>query len=710
AFLPWLEDPNWAKDAGDSRAALVRALAEVTIPESVPGLIKILDERAVQSRQSNSAIGNANVSIARAMSAMQAAANAARVPANPMANVANEVVRTVGDGSAGVAYPYRSPAITALAKQKDSRANPALRRILPEAESYERSMVVKALLDCGGFSVPEELDALELGIKAESGDAGDGDGYTNTNSYYEQRSGPVTPAQIKLLLSQQLMQSTEISDDLARAIVDRIEALDSRDPKLAAGYRRAILRWQNAVINILLLRDLKRDIAGADTIVRLLGQRKDLREKQSSDVFDLKTGRPAGVGIAACILDDANDYAAILESGETETRIAMLGCARLLRVPLDVNKVAENLTSPDQLLQIAAERYLESEDSIEARRFVLARHPGEAKILGATTAFYVDETAGNTSEYLWSLYQSLGDNSLYYGWGGSGNDEELKGVEKRLQDEVKKDGDLLGVYSYDGNYIRIYKDRVIYSWDEDDSRYHERPLDREEFDEIKAYLAGNKVDLLPPFVGCGGGYCTAKELLMLGKNGGRRVYVSGDDGPGGGYQFFAGLEKYFEQLKKTRATLKYGLSREIPGLEILLASEDLKAATVWKGTDLRVVASDTAVRKKVDAEIDGTSGGEGENAVDEGVVTNENVPKKAVSADDRRYEGYSWYKVADGQTAGIAAQPPDVEYIPMHDGLGVAASDEQWKARSGGIEIRTSDEGLFKVFGGRLYKVRDGSF
>ena len=324
------------------------------------------------------------------------------------------------------------------------------------------------------------MDALEAGIKAE-GSAEVGDPAANTNAYYyaaNSRPGNITAAETKQLLSQQLMGASEISDELARAIVDRIELLDSKDPKLAGGYRRAILRWQNAVINLLLLSDVKRDIAGPDTIVRLLGQRKDLREKQSSDVSDLRTGKPAGVGIAACILDDTNDYEAILDSGETETRIAMLACARLLRVPLPVSKVAENLKSPNQLLQLAAERYLESEDSVEARLTVLARHPNEARIMGATTAFYTDQTTGSESEYLWMLYQSLGDNSLYYGWGGSGNDDELKTVEKRLQDEVKKDADLLGVYAYDGNYIRIYKDRVIFSWDEDESRYRERPLNK----------------------------------------------------------------------------------------------------------------------------------------------------------------------------------------------------------------------------------------
>ena len=705
ALLPWLEDPNWAVDTGDTRAAIVRKLADYQIPESVPGLIKILDEKSVQQVSAASMAANSMANAANAM-ANVVIGRRSSLPANTMASSSNSAYY-----GPAVTYPYRAAAVSALSKQKDSRAVPALRRILPYGESYERSMIVKALLDCGGFTVAEQMDALEAGIKAEGG-AEAGDPAANTNAYYYNanvRPGNITPTETKLLLSQQLMGAAEISDELARAIVDRIESLDARDPKLAAGYRRAILRWQNAVINILLLRDLKRDIAGPDTIVRLLGQRKNLREQQSSDVSDLRTGKPAGVGIAACILDDPNDYAAILESGETETRIAMLACARLLRVPLTVGKVAENLKSQNQLLQLAAERYLESEDSVEARLTVLARHPNEARIMGATTAFYTDEATGSESEYLWMLYQSLGDNSLYYGWGGSGNDAELKAVEKRLQDEVKKDADLLGVYAYDGNYIRIYKDRVIFSWDEDESRYRERALNKEEYDEIRGYLAGNKVDELPPFVACGGGYCMAKELVMLGKNGGRRVYVNGGEAPGGdSYPFFVGLENYFERLKKTRATLKYALSREIPGLEILLASDELKVSTVWKGTDLRVAASETAVRKKVESEIQ-ASDPDGDVANDEG-ISDENVQKKAVSAEKRRFEGFSWYTVVNGEVGGIAGQPPDVEFIPIQDGLGVPASDEQWKARAGDVEIRTSPEGLFKVVRGKLTKLHDGAY
>ena len=138
----------------------------------------------------------------------------------------------------------------------------------------------------------------------------------------------------------------------------------------------------------------------------------------------------------------------------------------------------------------------------------------------------------------------------------------------------------------------------------------------------------------------------------------------------------------------------------------MLASDDLKAATVWKGTDLRVAASETAVRKKVETETE-VSDPDGDNN-SENQVSDESVQKKAVSADKRRYEGFSWYKVVDGEVAGIANQPPDVEFIPIQDGLGIPASNEQWKSRSPEVEIRTSEEGLFKVVRGRATKIRDG--
>ena len=714
-FLPWLEDPKWAVDGGDlsgSRGFIVQKLSEYQIPESVPGLLKVLDEKQVQMRiAANTVIRDPQFFPS----------------ANSMAN-ANATAGSTRDGTSETYYPYRFQAVSALAKQKDGRAVPALRRVLSEVDSYQLYGVISAILECGGFSIPEQLTALDATVKtlpdttsnstaANAPFIVDRDEFSqvlaNLNSGGKPR--PITPAEIRIILGQQITQASEISDELARAIVDRIEVLDTKDVRMAAAYRTLILKWKNPVFSVLLLRDLKRDAADAVTIVQLLSRRKELREKLPSDVIELQTGKPVAVGVAACILEDLPGFDTILESGDAEAKTAMLACARLIRAPLPVVKVAENLNAPSQLLQTAAERYLEAEDSVEARAFVLARHQNKAKILGATSAFFVEGAAEENVPYLWELFQSVGNDSLYNGWSGSGNDAEIKAVEKRLQDEVKKDNDLVGVYAYDSNYIRIYKDRAIFSWDEDDSRYRERPLTQYEFEDIKSYLTTNKVNELAPFLSCGGEYCGAKELLMLGRNGGRRVYMnSGGYGPAARPTsgFFAGLDKYFADLKLTRATLKYALSREIPGLEILLASDELHAETVWKnGDDLRVAAGLVSVRKKLQADIENIVSAAEPAEDDSNGDENQEARRAALLASikKRQYDGYGWYKVANGDFAA-SAQPPQVEFMPLRDALSVQPASGQWKARVGDVEVRTSEEGIFKVVRGKLVKLRAGNY
>ena len=195
---------------------------------------------------------------------------------------------------------------------------------------------------------------------------------------------------------------------------------------------------------------------------------------------------------------------------------------------------------------------------------------------------------------------------------------------------------------------------------------------------------------------------------MLSKNGGRRVYMTDAGMSAGGYEFFAGLEKYFTDLRKTTGVLKYQLSREVPGLEVVMESEDLHAATVWKsGADLRVVASETAVRDKVKQEIEDLDEDGAQPPTDQYVET---TAKKQALREKTMYQGYSWYKITDGKVDGISSQPPEAEYIPMRDGLAVQPSDEQWKARAGGVEIRTSAEGIFKVIRGNLTKFRTGDY
>ena len=151
-----------------------------------------------------------------------------------------------------------------------------------------------------------------------------------------------------------------------------------------------------------------------------------------------------------------------------------------------------------------------------------------------------------------------------------------------------------------------------------------------------------------------------------------------------------------------------GLCTRVPGLEIVLAADDLNAVAVWKeGADFRVAASEKVVREKIKKEIDGDETDENAPVAD---YSEETEVKKVEQRAKRRYEGYAWYKIADGEIAGITSQPPQFEFLPMRDGLTVQANDEQWKARLADLEVRASSDGLFKVVRGRLTKLRDGDY
>lgn len=730
ALLPWLEDPKWLPAAGNdpgglsdsSRGAVIRKLAEIKMPESVPALIELLDEKERRVIDTNT---NA---------AVNAAVNAASAAANAVANAANSVttVRTDRFTRLGVtnttsnstrsrngveieSYPYRSAAVSALKKQADARAIPALRRLLPFDDSYERGNVVAALLASGGFTTAEQLAALDSAAKGVRQDLDDEEalaGGADPEDLYRGRYGsnananagprPASAAEINQLLGQHVLQLETISDDLARGIVGRIEALDGKDAAMAQAYRRMALRWPNAVINRMLLSDVKRDKADSETVLRLLAQRKHLRETMSADVSDLRNGRPAGNGFAACIFEDTYAYDSLLAGSDAEAKAALFACARLMRIPLPLPAVAANLSSPNAMLATAAERYLESEDSAEARGIVLSRHPGEAKILGATSAFFVEGVPERYAGQLWELYRTIGNNSLYNGWVGSHNDNELTKREMSLREEVKKDDTLVGIYSYEDNFIRIHKDRVVFSWEEDESRYRERPLSKPEFDEITAYFADKRVDELTPFLMCGGEYCEARELVMVGRNGGRRVYMNGEP-----LEFFIWLDRYFAALKKAPATLKYAMSREVEGLEVLVATEELEALTVWKqGSDLRFAATQTSVRKAIEDELEKLR----EDHEDADLENYEaRLAKMTALTEKRQWDGFGWHSLVSGEIAS-ASQPPGVGYIPPQDAHAVKATHERWKTVAGQVEIRTSEEGLFKLSGGRLVNVRKGNY
>ncbi len=710
ALLPWLENPEWAQEVSGERRRIIAALTNIKLPESVPGLIAVLNEKQTVQNYSSNMMMNSNT--------MAMNVNRPTVVANGYQ----------------YDYAYRSEAVSALAMQKDFRAIAPLRDILQQVEGWQIGNVVRALLASGGFSIPEQVEALELTAKNYGRDPGNVDinetpvefdakkmPYIDVpsppppptrmsansvavavNSYFVNRLS--NPADIKPILGQQIASQTEPDESLVTALVARIRILDEKDPPTAYGLRKIMLNWRGAAINAMLMRDVRDNKAEVDTVVKLLSLRKDLRENQWNDIADMRNGSPTAFGISTCFMENPSEYDGLLQSENVEAKTAMLACARLIRASLPVAKVAENLKSPNKTLALAAERYLETEDSPAAQNFVLAMHPNEAKILGAKKVFLPDDAPATSSSFLPALFASIeslsGIENYYY----DESADDLAGGEKRLQKELKEDAELLGVYTYDDNFIRIYKDKAVFSWQSDKARFRERDLSKEEFEGFKNYLASENVNELPPFyTGCEES-CEEKELLMLGRNGGRRIYLLGDESP----KFFGGLANIFERMREPPAKLRYALEKKVKGLEILFEDENLNAETVWKnGADFRVLTSDAARREQIDKELQKQ---EVEEEKKDDVDYEQLWTVRRTRRARREYENFAWHRVVDGKLGDLADQPGQVEFIQMFDGSTVPAAKGQWKARTATFEIRADAEGLYKVIGGRATKIAEGYY
>jgi HEAT repeat protein len=725
ALLPWLEDPKWIEIPDDSspRIQMVMFLATTKMPESLPGLIAALDEK-----------GTREMTYGPGANAMSNSANAiANTEMVVVTNTNSNRSRSTNSSAVRVEtyYPLREYAVRALATQADSRAIPALRRLLTTATDYQRNEIIGALFNCGGFSVPEQVNALEAFARLIP--AGDstvvnfGAFSNSANSsplYYAQMAMAEAASRmdssgegrtnINFVLGSMVATTTEPSELLARATIDRIEELSKRDPQTSQTLRRIIVGWKGLAVSSLLLRDLKNGNADSDDIVRLLTERKLLREKLIQDVSDARSGTPIAAAIASCILEDPADHEAIINGKNVEARTALYACARLVRAPLPLAKVVEDLSSTDQNLKAAAELYLESEDSLEARNTILSQFPNEAKVLGATTCFPGKDNKREVTPQLLGLFMSTSGRQAasYFAYEGGCSASDVLDSETPLRKEVREDENLLGLYAYQDNFVRIYKDKVVFSWQNDPARYHERNLRPAEFDALRQLLSAANISELKPFLACGQGCGEARELLMIGRQGGRRVFVRTDRQP----VIFSELEKLLAEFRSEPGDLKYTLSKQVPGLEVLFANDDLEAQTVWKqGSDLRAVISNKAVLQKIEAEIEqmrqSIYSQDDEDIVEEPDKSSEPPYVRLERMRQRRqYEGYSWHQILSGKVGAQAAQPPGLDYIPNLDGLPVLATQESWKARSGGFEIRTDDSGVYRSADGKLTQILKGYY
>jgi HEAT repeats len=671
ALLPWLNNPAWAKESDDNeRYDYISALADIDFPQAIPGLIR--------------------------------------------------VVQNESGGKRGLAA-------VALAKYKDARAIPALRFALQDEKNIEnRKEVINALIACGGIGDDEQMTSLEAFATLSSTPEGLEriENYENASGEEEDEDEEddedgkkLPPLPLNIIVGKFIAEQTEPGEGVAARAVERLKVLRKTKPLVAKVLAEIIKNWKGRVVYLETMRQIKTGEADVDMVLNLLANREDARRKIPNEIISLRATDGAARGIGACLSEDAGEFSSILNQADAETRIAMFSCARLTRAKLPVADVGALLKSENAQLALAAERYLQAEDSVQARTLVLSRHAGEAVILGARQAFVpLDVKNDYKSQALNQLFYSVADR-VYV----PKEVAEIKKAEENLRAEIKENAELLVVYALlpddaaGRHVVRVYKNRIVYSFYEDTARYRERDLTPEEYERFYQFLLANNIDGLAGFQSdCD--TCESSEFVMFGKGGGRRVFFDTYRMP----KQMEAMKELFYSFAKGNLRLHYYLSDKLKNLEVLFADENFSALAVWKkDADLRVLVEDKAKKIEILKNLNEQEKAENLAAGDNEDAASASARYEARQARrrDAEFAHLSWRAFAAGNLGSVLPQPleaqvlPDETQVPPIDGI--SKMPRSWQVRAGNFEIRdgTSPHGLYKISRGQTpVKIRDGYY
>ncbi len=605
-LLPWLSNPAWLKETPNGRLRLIQSMAHIDIPESVPGLIAILESDDSEDSYE------------------------------------------------------RSYAAKSLAKYKDPRAAPALRKALAEEKNkYQRENIIEGLLACQGLSETELLEALEAyaaKLTTEEGRAEMG------------RQGPPDeePLPVQLSIGRYFTTITEVPEALVNAVLARAENLKSENPALAKALIEIVHEWQGSNIDLDMIRRIANGSADASTINKALARKPKFHESLRPEIQTLSAASGIAQGVGAVLLEDGAMAQAILTSRDQAAQIALLACSRLTQMPLPIELVGPLLRGRNSLLTLAAETYLLAEDSREARELLWKHHPNRAFITGwRERPFY------------------LPANII----GG------MDRVEKQLQAELFNENapsEILALLVDDEHspmVLRIYPDKAVFTQYEDQARYRERTLSKAEVSAFKEYVTMEGVaDRGPTIESCHHG-CPSSEFLALTKETGRRVYSQSGER--------TEIQEKFAALSAgDDAKIRYNLEKDIKGLEVLYGGDGFAVYDVCRqGTELRIFVE----RPQTEQEFEEQQALYTAHKEEDPEVIAERQRRVAEQTKSR----FSWRVFANNQPGAITSQPDlcsnfDSSKFLVNDGEAVDSERQVQVLTPDSIVIARNFRGLWK--------------
>ena len=266
-------------------------------------------------------------------------------------------------------------AALAIAEYHAPEAGPLLRRLGARSTGVMLNAYAAAMTGCGALTDEDRIRHLEIYA-------------SKVTEIREHNSGSYWLVggdfdSFDWAVGAQLRDRKRAPLHLAAALLDRVRAMEATDPRTANLLRLVVLSWATPPVHRYLVDRIADGTADRWAIRQALTYRSELQAEYADDLRRIAKRSGRGAGIAAALLDEAPARHAILAGDDREALLALVACARLLRIALPVAAVGRLYSFGDDRLRLAADRYLVSEDSPDAHRLLLAQHPGEALVLGA---------------------------------------------------------------------------------------------------------------------------------------------------------------------------------------------------------------------------------------------------------------------------------------------------------------------------------------
>lgn len=305
-LLPWLFDPGWAS-ACLGRLRLIQSLDRVDLPESVPGLLHVLEHD-------------------------------------------DGVYEIQGAAESITHYGARD-------------AVPALRRALARTgRESVRDRIHAALNSLDAISLDQKVVAAEVFARLHVTEEG--------KRILEQAQMLTSekPLPVKASLGTWVLRTGHGDRRLVAKLLDRTLALKSRHDPAARILQETVLGWDVPEVHKFLVARLE-DGDVDDVVLRaLLDQRKILRAAHRKRIAQSIARGGVVAGIAAAVLEDADLAGAVLEGQDQVAQRALVVAGRYLHLALPVDGVARLISSSDAKLSAYARECLRDIDSPEARR------------------------------------------------------------------------------------------------------------------------------------------------------------------------------------------------------------------------------------------------------------------------------------------------------------------------------------------------------